>query len=167
MPTIELALELELAHVGLRLRPALPGDDGFLKALYASTRDDLRAMLAPPMRDGLLDMQWRAQRAGYRHDFPDADDLIVEAGGAPLGRLLLERTLRPWRIVDIALLPAARGRGHGAALLGALQASAAAAGTGLALTVRRDNPGARRLYRAAGFVPTGGDALSEQMAWPG
>lgn len=157
-------LNLELAH--LRLRPALPDDDVFLKMLYASTRDDLRAAAEPPLLDMLLDMQWRAQRAGYRQGFPGADDTIIEAGGAPLGRLLVERSLRPWRIVDIALLPAARGLGHGAAVLAALQQQAAALGAALALSVRHDNPHARRLYLAMGFVPADADALSQQMIWP-
>jgi ribosomal protein S18 acetylase RimI-like enzyme len=52
-------------------------------------------------------------------------------------------------------------------VLGALQEHAAAVGAAVALTVRLDNPGARRLYRACGFVPAESDALSEQMIWPG
>lgn len=155
-----------LEPVHLHLRPALPADEGFLKVLYASTRDDLRLAAEPLLMDTLLDMQWRAQRAGYRASFPGADDTIIESRGVPLGRLLVDRSTRPWRIVDIALLPAARGLGHGAAVLGALQERAAAQGAALALTVRRDNPCARRLYLAHGFVATTADALSEQMIWP-
>lgn len=158
-------LNLELAH--LRLRSALPDDDDFLKMLYASTRDDLRSAAEPPLLDMLLDMQWRAQRAGYRQDFPGADDTIIEAGGAPLGRLLVDRSMRPWRIVDIAILPAARGLGHGAAVLAALQEHAAAEGAALALSVRHDNPHARRLYLRMGFVLADADAVSQQMIWPG
>lgn len=155
---------IERAH--LRLRPALPADEDFLEKLHASTRDDLRAAAGPPLLEMLLDMQWRAQRAGYSQGFPDAEDMIIEVGGAPLGRLLLERSARPWRIVDLALLPAARGQGHGGAVLAALQARAAAAGAGLALSVRHDNPAARRLYLVAGFVAAGADTLAEQMIWP-
>ncbi len=158
-------LNLELAH--LRVRPALPDDDDFLKMLYASTRDDLRAAAEPPLLDMLLDMQWRAQRAGYRQGFPGADDMIIEAGGVSLGRLLVDRSLRPWRIVDIALLPAARGLGHGAAVLGALQERAGAEGAALALSVRHDNPHARRLYLRMGFVLADADGVSQQMIWPG
>jgi len=155
-------LNIDTAH--LRLRPARPGDENFLKSLYASTRDDLRAA---PMFEILLEMQWRAQRAGYRQDFPAADDTIVEVDGAPLGRLLVERSLQPWRIVDLALLPAARGRGIGAAVLAALQERAGAAGAALELTVRHDNARARRLYLAAGFLPAGADEMAERMVWPG
>ncbi|UGQ48215.1 GNAT family N-acetyltransferase [Massilia endophytica] len=158
-----LALELDY----LQLRPAQAADDTFLKALYASTRDDLSlAAATPDMLALLLDLQWRAQSGGYRQTYPDADSLIVEEDGMPLGRLLVDCSASPWRIVDIALLPAARGRGHGAALLGALQAKARAAGAALALSVRRDNPAARRLYDSLGFVPAGGDMLAEQMVWP-
>lgn len=158
-------LTLELHN--LQLRPAKPGDDAFLLALYASTREDLRmAAPTPEMFALLLDMQWRAQSGGYRQAFPRADSLIVERAGSALGRLLVDRSASPWRLVDIALLPEARGQGHGAALLGALQARARAAGSGLVLSVRRDNQRARRLYMALGFLPTGGDAISEQMAWP-
>lgn len=149
------------------LRPALPGDEDFVKALYASTRDDLLAAAAPPLLDLLIDMQWRARRAGYARSFPAAEDAIIEAGGVPVGRLLVDRSLRPWRIVDIALLPAARGRGHGTAAIRSLQRSAAAARTALALSVRRDNPDARRLYLALGFVPRTGDDTDEELTWNG
>jgi ribosomal protein S18 acetylase RimI-like enzyme len=159
-------LTLDLAD--LRVRPAQSGsDDAFLKDLFAATRDDLRAVLLDPaMLAPLIDMQWRAQSAGYRQAYPAADSLIVERAGLPLGRLLVDCTLPQWRIVDVALLPQARGQGHGTALLRALQERAGKAGASLALAVQRDNPGARRLYAALGFVAAGGDALDEQMAWP-
>lgn len=161
-----MAYMLTLEHEYLTLRPAQAADDAFLKALYASTRDDLRAAApTPAMLELLMDMQWRAQSGGYRQSFPAADSLVVEATGTPAGRLLLDRSLVPWRIVDIALLPQARGQGHGTAVLQALQKNAAAAGMALALRVRLDNPGARRLYAGLGFVVDGGDGMSEQMVW--
>jgi ribosomal protein S18 acetylase RimI-like enzyme len=157
-----LTLELEHLHV----RSAQAADDAFLKALYAATRDDLRAAgIDPAMLALLVDMQWRAQGAGYRQAYPGADSLIVEAAGVLLGRLLVERIAPQWHIVDIALLPRSRGQGHGAALLRALQARAAEASAALGLTVRRDNPRARGLYATLGFVAAGGDALAEQMVW--
>jgi ribosomal protein S18 acetylase RimI-like enzyme len=157
-------LTLELEH--LQVRPAQAADDAFLKELYAATRDDLRAAaIDPAMFAVLVDMQWRAQGAGYRQAYPTADSLIVEAAGTPLGRLLVECSASPWRLVDIALLPRWCGQGHGAALLCALQARAKEAGAELALAVRRDNPRARRLYAALGFEADGGDALAEQMVW--
>lgn len=150
----------------LALRHAQPADDAFLKALYASTRDDLRAAAADPaMFDILVDMQWRAQTAGYRQAFPQADNLIAERAGIPLGRLLIVRGAPPWRIVHIALLPVARGHGHAGKLLRTLQAEAAIAGAALVLAVRRDNAPARRLYARHGFTVTHADELDEQMMW--
>lgn len=153
-------------HDHLTVRPAQAADEAFLKALYASTREDLQAAApTPAMLELLMDMQWRAQSGGYRQSFPQAVNLIVEAQAAPVGRLMVDRSLVPWRIVDIALLPAARGQGYGAALLRALQKEAAGAGAMLALSVRLENPQARCLYAALGFASVSSDGLSEQMVW--
>lgn len=155
---------LTLRTAELLTRPAGEGDEAFLRRLYAGTREDLRAAAPDPaVLDLLLDMQWRAQGAGYRQAWPAADSLIVECAGTPLGRLLVDRGAHAWRIVDIALLPEARGQGHGSALLRALGQCARQAGAVLTLSVRRDNPRARKLYAALGFVAGGGDAMAEQM----
>jgi ribosomal protein S18 acetylase RimI-like enzyme len=54
---------------------------------------------------------------------------------------------------DLAVLPAARGRGVGEALLGGVAARARALGCcKVTLEVREDNAPARRLYARAGFV---------------
>lgn len=157
---------LKPEHDHLTVRPAQAEDEAFLKALYASTRDDLQlAAPTPAMLELLMDMQWRAQSGGYRQSFPQAVNLIVEAQAAPVGRLMVDRSLVPWRIVDIALLPAARRQGYGAALLRALQKEATAAGAMLALSVRLENLHARRLYAALGFASVSSDGLSEQMVW--
>ena len=157
---------LKPEHEHLTVRPAQAEDEAFLKALYASTRDDLQlAAPTPAVLELLMDMQWRAQSGGYRQSFPQAVNVIAEAHAAPVGRLLVDRSVAPWRIVDIAMLPAARGQGYGAALLRALQKEAAAAGAMLALSVRLENPRARRLYAALGFASVSSDGLAEQMVW--
>jgi ribosomal protein S18 acetylase RimI-like enzyme len=67
--------------------------------------------------------------------------------------------------VELALLPALRGRGLGAALLAALQARARAQGASIGLAVLRTNAPALRLYQRAGFVIGGGNELQHQMVW--
>lgn len=152
----------------LRARPAGAHDDLFLKTLYASTRDDLAPLAADPLLfDTLIDMQWRAQRAGYRDTWPDAHDLILDDADGAAGRLLVETSTSQWRLIDIALLPRARGRGYGSAVLRALQGAARTAGAQLSLRVRRDNPAARRLYVALGFDAVDGDQVAEHMRWRG
>jgi ribosomal protein S18 acetylase RimI-like enzyme len=78
---------------------------------------------------------------------------------------VLDTTGTDWRLVDLALLPALRGRGLGAALLAALQVRAAAHGARIGLAVLRTNAPALRLYRRAGFVIAGGNELQHQMVW--
>ncbi|HUF57808.1 MAG TPA: GNAT family N-acetyltransferase [Thermohalobaculum sp.] len=59
-------------------------------------------------------------------------------------------------ILTLAVVPAARGRGLGRALLDALTAAAAADGAArLVLEVAESNAAARRLYAAAGFAVIG------------
>lgn len=59
-------------------------------------------------------------------------------------------------VANIAVAPAARGRGVGAALLdGALAAARAAGARELFLEVRESNAGARALYASRGFAEVG------------
>jgi [ribosomal protein S18]-alanine N-acetyltransferase len=59
-------------------------------------------------------------------------------------------------VMGLAVLPAAQGRGWGAALLDALVADAAAAGCrAVTLEVRPSNSAALRLYGRAGFTAAG------------
>ena len=79
---------------------------------------------------------------------------MILAGDEPAGRLYVARWEDEIRIVDIALLPAFRGRGIGGALLGDLIAEADAAGKPLSIHVEQNNP-ARSLYERLGFEEAG------------
>ena len=124
----------------------------FAAALYASTRKE---ELAPvPWSDGakarFLRQQHDAQRHHYRTNYPNALWLIVETGGHPIGRLYLERWPSQHRIIDIALVPEARGKGYGTALLEDVVEDAHAAGKAVSIHVERTGA-ARPLYRRLGF----------------
>lgn len=80
------------------------------------------------------------------------------------GRLYLGRTDGEIRIIDIALLPAARGKATGTALIRAVQEGAAAQGCRLALSVIIGNP-AERLYLRLGFYPRGDGNGRREMIW--
>lgn len=147
-------------------RSARPEDDGFQEVLYRSTRDDLLSMMPDPaLVEPLMAMQYRAQVAGYRSSYPHALYLIVEERGEPMGRVVLDIGADEARLVDIAFLPAARGRGHGTRVLLALREVAARLERPLALSVRRANSNARRLYERLGFQTQGGDAMFEHRVW--
>jgi GNAT superfamily N-acetyltransferase len=150
----------------LRLRAAANADQPFLDALYAGTRDDLASMpVEPALLDQLIKMQQQAQAQGLRHMYPHAAYFIVERDGVAIGRMVLDCADTQLRLLDLSLMPAARGQGSGGAILRALQALAAARGQPLALSVSLANPAARRLYALLGFVSTGADSVQESMEW--
>jgi ribosomal protein S18 acetylase RimI-like enzyme len=64
--------------------------------------------------------------------------------------------------VTIGVSEAARGKGVGGRLLGALVADAARRGVGLCLNVRHDNP-ARRLYERIGYRLVPGSAVPNRV----
>lgn len=161
MPSIP-AMSLPALH----LRPALPSDDDFFLALYRSTRDDLLGLLADPRYiDGIVAMQQRMQVAGYRSSYPDAVVEVLELDGVPVGRLVTAGVPGAVRVVDIAVMPQARGRGVAGEALRRLQRQAAQDGQALTLAVRTDNPGARRLYAALGFTVDAEESGRLQMRW--
>jgi GNAT superfamily N-acetyltransferase len=102
------------------------------------------------MLAAFLEQQRRAQAMHYRAAFADAAWLIVESGGAPVGRLYTDERPASVHLIDIALLPEWRGRGLGGAILADLIADAAARGLAVSLQVEKVNP-ARRLYERLGF----------------
>lgn len=150
----------------LRLRAAAAGDQPFLDALYLGTRDDLAALPVDPAFLGqLIQMQQQAQVQGLRHMYPQAAYFIVERDGVAIGRLVLDTAGAHVHLLDLSLMPGARGQGCGGAVLRALQALAAARGLPLALRVGLANPAARRLYLQLGFASIGADAVQETMEW--
>jgi GNAT superfamily N-acetyltransferase len=153
-------LQLSVAErPSVSTRPACaPGDDGFLLALYASTR---RAELAgfgwPELaQDAFIRMQFDAQSRYYRQTFPDADYSVICLDGERAGRLIVDRRGDEMHIVDIALMPQCRGLGVGGGLIRRLLAEADAGRLSVSLHVLRGSA-ACQFWERAGFAPRGGD----------
>jgi ribosomal protein S18 acetylase RimI-like enzyme len=138
--------------LGLSLRPMTDRDLPFTAALYASTRMEEVAQTGwpPEQQQAFLEHQHKAQHQHYRAHYPGAEWLIIEQGGAAIGRLYLVEWERELRIIDISLVAEARGRGYGGALVSDVMAAAAAAGKNVTIHVERHNP-ALRLYERLGF----------------
>jgi len=150
----------------LFLRNADEDDAAFARTLYASTRDDLSALPLPPaMIDNLIAMQQQAHEQGRRSAFPDAEVLILEHAGEPAGRIVFDTTGTHWRLVDLALLPAQRGRGLARIALLALQQRAELRGASIGLAVMRTNALALALYQRTGFAIVDSDELRHEMRW--
>jgi ribosomal protein S18 acetylase RimI-like enzyme len=138
--------------VHLTLRPVLESDDGHLRRVYASTREEELALVGwdHGERDAFLRQQFAAQDAHYR-TYANASLDVIEVDGQAAGRLYVARGPDEIRIIDIALLPLYRNRGIGTVLLRELLAEAAEAGTRLTVHVEKFNP-ARTLYERLGFT---------------
>ena len=143
------------ARAGLTFRRIAGADLAFLSALYASTRAEELAVTpwSDAQKTAFLEMQFQAQHAHYQKYYPSADWLVIEQAGQDIGRLYIERLPSEHCIIDIALLPAHRGKGIGGALLTDLIGEAAAAGKSVSIHVEKNNP-ARRLYQRLGFTVT-------------
>lgn len=152
------------------LRAVGPGDEEFLLAVYASTREQELAQVNWPeeLKRAFLRQQSEAQRREYESRYPEAEYDVILLDGRAVGRLWVGRGEEEMRLLDIALLPDARGRGVGAALVTRLIEEARATGTRLRHMVFVMNEGARRFYERHGFVvfeEVGGAYL--HMEWRG
>ena len=154
------------AALGINYRPIDESDLAFVAALYASPRMEELAPTGWPeeMKLAFLEQQHRAQHHHYQMHYPGAEWLIVEQDGAAIGRLYLRESGSDIRVIDIALVPAARGAGIGGAMIGDLLEHAGAAAKSVSLHVEPNNP-VRPLYLRLGFVPAGINGAYELMVW--
>ena len=144
------------------LRAATREDRELLYGIYVSGRADEVGLFGwtQAQQDSFLRLQFEAQDRGL-----PGDRQVVLVAGAPVGRVCVERTEREVHLVDLALLPAATGRGLGSAIIESLKAEAQEAGLPLTLSVARDNTRAFTLYRRLGFEVVDEDPVYLRMTW--
>jgi ribosomal protein S18 acetylase RimI-like enzyme len=137
-----------------RLRPATPADEAWQLAIYAGTRADEMALTGWPAAqcEAFVRQQHAAQQQHYAHHFPQSACQLILVGDEVAGRLWLDDRGDRLHILDIALLPAWRGRGLGTRCLQALAAEAGERALGIQVEIH--NP-ARRLYERLGFIAEG------------
>lgn len=162
LPVLPRAAAMGLVFRRMRPEADLP----FLFRLYASTRED---ELAPvpwnaEQKAAFLAQQFQAQHSHYMQHMPQADWMVIELDGQPVGRLYLDTRESELRIVDIALMPAQRGRGLGRAILTDVLELAERGGRGVGIHVEQFNP-AMRLYQRLGFVKCGETGVYHLMRW--
>ena len=150
----------------MKLRVALPEEEDTLYSLFVSTRKSEFAILEwdEQQIEGLLRMQYDAQKAFYQQQFPNAKYEIIMYKGLGIGRLITEIQQEAIRLIDIFIIPEYRGRGICTALLREFQHVAAELRLPIELNVLMGNP-AQRLYERCGFVVTGEVVPHVMMAW--
>lgn len=154
------------ARFGVSYRPANEEDVPFLAAVYAATRAEEVAATGWPIeqQQDFLAQQHEAQHAYYRKVYGEGEWLLIERGGAGIGRLYLAEWDREVRIIDIALLPDARRAGIGEAILRDIGADAAGRGKIVSIHVEKNNP-ARTLYARLGFAAVEDKGVYDLMEW--
>ena len=150
------------------LRPEEPGDEPLLFELYASTREKELAMTGwdNAARNQFLNLQFRAMRRGYRSMFPRGQFSIILANGAPVGRVVVDRSAEEIHVVDIVVSPAQQGRRIGTRTMTALLQEARQARKPVRLQVLKSSR-AIGFYQRLGFSRISETDIYEQMEWRG
>ena len=105
-------------------------------------------------KDFLLRAQHRSMMETYARDFPGARWEVVERTGEPVGLLVTHVGERCVTYVDIALLPAAQGRGLATRLMLTALEEPRRLGLPARVTVLERNAASLKLCERIGFVPT-------------
>lgn len=148
----------------ITLRHETDADRAFLRDLYATTRAEEMDLLdwTPEQKRDFLAMQFNAQTTHYADYYPDAERSIIECRGIPIGRLYVDRREGEIEIIDIALMPAMRGRGIGKELLRKMIAESRTSARRLRIYVEHFNP-ARALYDRLGFRQVGTNGVYHEL----
>jgi GNAT superfamily N-acetyltransferase len=138
------------------LHPADATRDRFrLLDAYASSRLDDPDLTSrhPDSRQAVIEHEFESRQLSYPVDFPGVQLFLLTHGTTPAGRIYLQTSADHLFLVDLVLLPAFRGQGHGTALLQDLIRFAHASRRPLRLHVAKNNPRAAALYQRLGFQP--------------
>jgi GNAT superfamily N-acetyltransferase len=156
------------AALGISYRPKTDEDLDFIERLYRSTREEELALSGWPeaFKRQFIAQQQFAQDRHLKLSHPDAEWLIVEREGEPIGRLYLDDLGDKLWLIDIALMPGSRGCGIGGAIIGDLIAQGRDEGKPVGLTVFKTNV-ARRLYERLGFTLVSDAEAYHEMIWTG
>jgi GNAT superfamily N-acetyltransferase len=141
-------------------------DAPLLHVLFAATHAEVfRCARIPEAQIRvLIDLQFRAQCAGYAEAYPNGCDHVVLVDGVCAGRLFTAESHAVVTVVDVAILPDFQGTGVGTRILQDLLDRARLGNRSVELQVI-DGSSAERLYERLGFVRTGTHGLHHSMVW--
>jgi len=151
---------------GLSMRPSRPTDAPFLQSLYQSARPELQWIDAEPeLIEQLVAQQFQVQDQGIGEHFPDAMHYVVEKLDTPIGVLSADFGPNEIRVLYLAFIPAARGKGFGRSVLQGVQKAAEQVRCPVATVVWASNPQARQHYLALGFRVEESTPAAERLVW--
>jgi ribosomal protein S18 acetylase RimI-like enzyme len=160
------ALYLLSLNFPLAMRLTESDDQDFLNALYVDSRADLQQLpLAPTALQQMISMQQMSQAMGIRTTYPNAQYWLLLWNKEAVGRLIMDKSDKETRLIDIAVISAWRKKGIATQVIWALQDYAVQVQVPISLAVRCDNVDAQAIYRKAGFIVSSTDTLFDQMNW--
>lgn len=105
------------------------------------------------------------QRSNFAEEWASARTRLILRGGEVVGYLQTKPEPGFTYVLSLALVPAAQGKGIGAAIIAGLKASAVERNEGVKLSVFRTNPRALSLYSRLGFQITETTDAFSRMEW--
>lgn len=166
----------------IKLRPQLPEDETFLVAVYGSTREQELAMVpwTAEQKEAFLRFQLTAQLRHYQTEYPNAEFSIIlfetepvglfetEPVGLfetePVGRLYVDRRETEFRIMDITLLPAHRGKRISSPIINRLKNEAATVGKNLSINLDKLSQ-SHSVFEHLGFKATEDTGFHVLYVW--
>lgn len=150
----------------IELRPVvMPDDEEFLKAVYASSRDDVQYLpFDDAGKQAFILMQYNAQKTHYDEYYGDAHHYIVLYDGKRAGRHMIHYGTEDIRLVDMAILPEYRKLGIGTVLFKDAFKDSVRLGIPCILHVIKQNP-AIPMYKRLGFRVIGETGIHDKMEW--
>ncbi len=151
---------------GLVVRPSRVTDGPFLQSLYHAARPDLQWIDGErELVEEVIAQQFQVQEHGTGEHFPNAMHYVVEKLDTPIGALTAEFGSNEIRILYLAFIPAARGKGYGRTVLQGVQKAAEQVRCPLSTVVWASNPHARQHYLALGFQVEEQNPAAERLVW--
>lgn len=150
----------------LVVRPSAASDGPFLHSLYRAARPDLQWIDGEQeLVEEVVAQQMRVQEQGTGESYPNAMHFVVEKLGTPIGALTADFGTNEIRVLYLAFIPAARGKGYGRTVLQGVQKAAEQVRCPVATVVWANNPHARRHYLALGFQVEESNVAAERLVW--
>lgn len=147
-------------------RPVRDEDEALLLEIYSSTRADEMDLVpwSAAQKQAFLQMQFDAQQKHYLAYFPNASHDLILVDDQPIGRVYVDRRENEIRILDLTLLPEARGHGLGTLILQEMMKEAAETDKALSIYVESFNH-SLGLFQRLGFVKMEESGASWLMQW--
>jgi ribosomal protein S18 acetylase RimI-like enzyme len=155
-----------LAADGLVVRPSRAADGPFLQSLYQSARPDLQWIDGEQEQvQQIVAQQFQVQEQGMGENHPNAMHYVVEKLGTAIGALSTDFGPNEIRVLYIAFIPQARGKGYGRTVLQGVQRAAQQVRCPVTTVVWANNPHARQHYLALGFAVEERNPAAERLVW--